>query len=260
MALREYQYIELIGDGQYGKVYIVKNKTGKEFAMKEMPLDCTPVYIREITSMACVGEHKNCIALRWFKMTKRGCFILMDLANADLMYYYLTNTVCPPQFCKFYMKQMLEGIAWAHSHQILHCDVSLANVLVFPKKHICIGDWGLSKHVAKDHCITDNFEVYALAYRAPEVLMRHPYGYPADVWALGACFFALVLNRFFVPVEGSAEDCLKAIQTFQWDSPDFLEFEARVGPQGKALLRSMLEVNPRRRITAADALEHEYFL
>lgn len=85
---------------------------------------------------------------------------------------------------KCYMKQLLEGLHYIHTNNVIHRDIKAANLLVSNNGYLKIGDWGLSRSWVPGAKYTTR--VVTLWYRAPELLLGDRKYTPAvDLWAVG---------------------------------------------------------------------------
>lgn len=90
-----------------------------------------------------------------------------------------------------FVRQILEGLSYLHSKDIIHRDIKGANVLVDNKGNIKISDFGISKRVevsnlgnpAKHNNRTSLQG--SVFWMAPEVVKQTSYTRKADIWSLG---------------------------------------------------------------------------
>ncbi|TWW56726.1 CaM kinase-like vesicle-associated protein [Takifugu flavidus] len=100
-------------------------------------------------------------------------------------------------------------------------------------------------------------------YLAPEVVARHRYGRPVDCWAVGVIMFILLSGNppFYDETEEENTDlhnriifCRIVAGDFEFDSPYWDD----ISPAAKELVCRLMEVDQMLRITAQDALWHEW--
>jgi calcium/calmodulin-dependent protein kinase I len=92
-------------------------------------------------------------------------------------------------------------------------------------------------------------------YIAPEILQRKPYGPSVDIWSAGVVVYILLGG--YPPFYDDDEPKLfkKIISgVFQFDSP----FWDPVSDAAKDLVTQMLTLDPRKRPTASELLEHPW--
>ena len=109
-----------------------------------------------------------------------------------------------PTQIKCIMKQILEGVCFLHSHNVMHRDIKAANILMNNKGEIKLADFGLARNTI-DVTLLDATEgksmlytnpVVTLWYRAPELLLGSKKYTPAiDIWSVGCCFAELLNSK-----------------------------------------------------------------
>jgi len=153
------------------------------------------------------------------------------------------------------MWQMLLAINYIHTHGIVHRDLKLENFLYDGRgsDHLKLIDFGFSK--MWDPNIKMHVSCGTLAYVAPEVLKKS-YTSQCDMWSLGVIAFIIISG--YMPFSGSEAKQTKHISegTYKmkperWDS---------VSENAKAFVKALLQVDPSKRLTAAQALDHPWIV
>lgn len=185
-----------------------------------------------------------------------------------------------PAEVKCCMKMILRGIEACHEKWILHRDLKPSNILIATDGNLKIGDFGLARLHAEPNARMTN-QVITLWYRPPELLYAaKQYGPAVDIWSIGCIFAELMLRMPYLPGSSDVDQLSKIFQARgtptkeNWpdhDSlPAYVEFAQTPSPDqrmifsacsdpGLDLLNGMLHLNPQKRISAKEALEHEYF-
>jgi translation initiation factor 2-alpha kinase 4 len=107
------------------------------------------------------------------------------------------------------IKDIINGINYIHSKNIIHCDLSLKNILVDGNNTIKICDFGLAEYIGDgDHVIKSNM-YGVLLYCGPEIIKYNKYSYKSDIYALGIIFYE-ILSKFKTEMER-----MRSIQKFK---------------------------------------------
>nr|CAD2146795.1 unnamed protein product [Meloidogyne enterolobii] len=153
------------------------------------------------------------------------------------------------------IQQILESIAYCHDNSVVHRDLKPENLLLASRAKgasVKLADFGLAIEVKGEDEAWYGF-AGTPGYLSPEVLKKDPYGKPVDIWACGVILYILLVGYppFWMKINFGYMPKLKMALTIiqhpnGWDT---------VTPEAKALIDAMLTLNPKKRITAQEALK-----
>jgi calcium-dependent protein kinase len=145
---------------------------------------------------------------------------------------------------------VLEAIAFCHKREVVHRDIKLENILLDSKLRFNVKLVGF--HQAHKLAPGQRFSrmVGTSYYVAPEVLL-HDYDQQCDMWSIGVVLFILLTGR--PPFNGSDDkEIVRKVRRghYHMDKKDFRKHS----PACKEFVRRLLQVDPRSRMSAEDAL------
>nr|XP_046913066.1 cyclin-dependent kinase 11B-like [Dermatophagoides farinae] len=290
-SVEEFHCINRVEEGTYGVVYRAKDKrTGETVALKRLKMEKEkegfPITsLREISSLLKV-KHENIVTVREIVVGSNmdKIYLVMDFVEHDLK--SLMETMKKPFLLgevKTLMLQLLRAVAHLHDNWILHRDLKTSNLLLSHKGVLKIGDFGLAREYGSPLKEYTSI-VVTLWYRAPELLLQAPqYSFPIDNWSVGCIFGEFVTMRPLF--QGKSEIDQLNIIFKELGTPNekiwpgyselalvkkmtFIEFPYnslhnrighKLGKSGFDLINRFLTYCPERRITADEALRHEFF-
>uniref|UniRef100_A0A8I6Y392 [RNA-polymerase]-subunit kinase n=1 Tax=Hordeum vulgare subsp. vulgare TaxID=112509 RepID=A0A8I6Y392_HORVV len=262
--MEQYEKVEKIGEGTYGVVYKARDRaTNETIALKKIRLEqedegVPSTAIREI-SLLKEMQHRNIVKLHDVVHSEKRIWLVFEYLDLDLKKFMDS---CPefaksPALIKSYLYQILRGVAYCHSHRVLHRDLKPQNLLIDRRTNaLKLADFGLARAFGIP-VRTFTHEVVTLWYRAPEILLgARQYSTPVDVWSVGCIFAEMVNQKPLFPGDSEIDELFKI---FRWQAEDLATIVPNLEPVGLDLLSKMLRFEPNKRITARQALEHEYF-
>ncbi|XP_054814577.1 cyclin-dependent kinase A-2-like [Prosopis cineraria] len=288
LDLEEFNYKVLgqIGDGAFNKVYrCLKRDPERIVAIKEIVLTVENARVlldRKISSLQQL-RHENCVRLLDTFSREQCVYLVYEYFQSDLRYFInLPNDQKNPLQRNYFLYQIITAVAYCHAQGILHRDLKPQNLLIDYSTHLIkLADFNLaSAFEAADHYYST---MTTIEYRAPEILLGlNEYSKKADVWSVG-CIFGEMLTGQTLFRGISEEDQLRSIfcllgtptedswpgVTARFSSiSSFPKFE-RINLIAKFpdvdlaaldLLLKMLCLDPDRRISAEEALNHPYMI
>ncbi|CAH1173965.1 unnamed protein product [Phaedon cochleariae] len=208
-------------------------------------------------------------------------YLVFEYLDLDLK-RYLDNTEMPleAELVRSYMKQLIEALAYLHSHRILHRDLKPQNLLVDKEGHIKLADFGLSRSFSLP-TRTYTHEVVTMWYRAPELLLgAKMYCTGIDVWSLGCIMAEMLMKKALFPGDSEIDQLYKIFKvmgtpgeevwegvslypdykpTFpQWESVDLTNMIKFHTQEEEDFILHMLTYNPSKRKTAKELLKTNY--
>eukprot|EP00427_Karlodinium_veneficum_P051594 CAMPEP_0169358642 /NCGR_PEP_ID=MMETSP1017-20121227/28800_1 /TAXON_ID=342587 /ORGANISM="Karlodinium micrum, Strain CCMP2283" /LENGTH=534 /DNA_ID=CAMNT_0009455741 /DNA_START=9 /DNA_END=1614 /DNA_ORIENTATION=+ len=151
------------------------------------------------------------------------------------------------------IKQMLLAVNYVHRHGIVHRDLKLENFLYESRsgRHLKLIDFGFSKFC--DTTSRMHTSCGTLAYVAPEVLLKS-YNSQCDLWSMGVIAFIVLSGH--MPFYGKEHQQVRNIKMGKYIMK--AEHWKGVSPEAKNFVKALLKVNPSERLTAKEALNHEW--
>lgn len=202
-------------------------------------------------SLLRVMRHKSVVKLyETFETDKHFLFVMELCAGGDLLSFVRKRRKLNEVLAKYLFKQIIEGIGYIHSKNILHRDIKLENILLDDKGHIKIADFGVGKQIKPGQTLYD--QCGTPAYIAPEIIAEEGYDRgTVDMWSSGVVLFAMLYGN--VPFKGAdMKDLHKQIIDANYELKDEISAEAR------DLIKGLLTRNPKKRLTVDQALKHPW--
>ncbi|KAF8496876.1 kinase-like domain-containing protein [Russula emetica] len=203
----------------------------------------------------------------------RGTF--GDLWNRYLVMDYYPNslsgiifdpeiTPLPRYIVRHWVEELTLGMYELYNRGVVHCDLKPGNILVSPKGHLAIADFGISLTSdeildADRHFDECEFISYGgtYPYQAPELLISHhatSFTCAVDMWSFGVIIFEMYTNRRLFSTD--ALDVRNEV--WAWDIPAMVRREID-DELARDLVIELLEVEPEKRLKMRDVGEHPYF-
>lgn len=208
-------------------------------------------------------KHPNILQLVDVFETKKEYFLFLELATGrEVFDWILDQGYYSERDTSNVVRQVLEAVAYLHSLNIVHRNLKLENLVYYNRlKHskIVISDFHLAKlenGLIKDPCGTPE-------YLAPEVVGRQRYGRPVDCWATGVIMYILLSGNppFYDEsddddYENHDKNLFRKILAgdYEFDSPYWDD----ISDSAKTLVARLMEVDQDQRLTAQEAINHEW--
>ncbi|KAI3401108.1 hypothetical protein diail_254 [Diaporthe ilicicola] len=204
--------------------------------------------------------HQNILTLVDYFETMNNLYLVTDLALGGELF----DRICRKG--SYYeadaadlVRATLSAVAYLHDHGIVHRDLKPENLLFrTPEDNadLLIADFGLSRvmdeeqfHVLTTTCGTPG-------YMAPEIFKKSGHGKPVDLWALGVITYFLLCG--YTPFDRDSDfEEMQAILNADYSFTP-VDYWRGVSDGAKDFIRRCLTIDPARRMTAHEALQHPF--
>jgi serine/threonine protein kinase len=238
--LGKYRIERRLGSGGFANVYAAMDTVeGIRVALKvphASVVDETVLQdFRREVRLAVKLDHPNILSLR-FAGYYENEFIISFPMGEETLADRLTRRMSLSTSLDL-AQQMVEAVACAHRHKIVHCDIKPENFILFPDNRLKLTDFGIARVAQKTMKGAGEGTV---GYMAPEQAMGKP-SYRADVFSLG-----LMLCRMF---SGQWPE-----YPFSWPTPGHRRLRTQLHPDMIDIIRRAMDLNPRKRFRDADQM------
>ncbi|XP_028400339.1 mitogen-activated protein kinase 1-like [Dendronephthya gigantea] len=288
-----YTNLNYIGEGAYGMVCsAMDNHLGQRVAIKKISPFEHQTYcqrtLREIKILTRF-KHENIInimdIIRAPDLNQlKDVYIVQTLMETDLYKLLKSQRLSNDHTC-YFLYQILRGLKYIHSANVLHRDLKPSNLLLNTTCDLKICDFGLARVADPEHDHTGILTEYVATrwYRAPEIMLNSKgYSKAIDVWSVGCILAEMLSNKPLFPgkhyldqlnhilgVLGSptledlqcikndkARSYIQALPTkpkIPWS-----RIFPNANPKALDLLGKMLSFNPNKRFSVEECLAHPY--
>eukprot|EP00921_Rhytidocystis_pertsovi_P016907 GHVQ01026633.1.p1 GENE.GHVQ01026633.1~~GHVQ01026633.1.p1 ORF type:complete len:391 (+),score=33.48 GHVQ01026633.1:161-1333(+) len=249
----------VLGKGTYGSV--VKAQDLRSGAMRAVKIVYKPRIQnlarlkREILIMKRM-DHPSIIKLLDVYEDPERLYLVMELCTGGEFFdCIIKHGHFSELYAAFVMKQLLSACAYSHSNNIMHRDLKPENLLLADSSFLSslkVIDWGFAARCHGFHKFQS--VVGTPYYVAPEVLFGN-YTHSCDLWSIGVILYLFLCG--YPPFHGKDNtEILRKVKQGEYC------FDPRhwkgVSEDAKDLIRRCLTYDPRRRITALEALVHPW--
>lgn len=262
----KYEPKEILGRGISSTVRrCIEKETGKDYAAKIIDLSNDDSSVeatkQEINILRVVAGHPYIIELQDVFESTTFIFLVFELCKHGELFDYLTSVVTlSEKKTRYIMRQVFEGLLHVHSRGVVHRDLKPENILLDDNLNVKITDFGFARKLEKGELLHDLCGTPG--YLAPETLKTNMYddapgySFEVDIWACGVIMYTLLVGcppfwhrKQMVMLRNIMEG------KYSFSSPEWTD----ISESPKDLIRKLLVVEPKQRISIEDALKHEFF-
>lgn len=254
----DYELLEQIGRGSFGKVYRARHIDGDIRAIKVIELDSNhDDDIESVQQEISMLQTCNCPHLiRYHGSCAAGStlWIIMELLNGSLQEVMReTESTIDEATIAWIMKDLLQALVYIHTERMIHRDIKAANVLIASDGTIRLADFGVSVKLTSSIDKRQTF-VGSPYWMAPEVISQAQYDFKADIWSLGITAIELALGR--PPFH--EKHPMQAVMLIPKRPPPTLPPDKNFGKKFQSFIESCCVMDPLARPSAPELLKHPF--
>lgn len=247
----DFNVIQTIGRGAFGKVDLVRHKTnGQVYAMKLLSKSFlikrseAAFYWEERFIMAHAGS-EWIVKLHFAFQDEKYLYMVMDYMPGGDLVNLIRNFDIPEKWAKFYCAEIVLAIDAIHKMGFVHRDVKPDNMLLDKQGHVKLADFGSCVRMNENNLVWCDTAIGTPDYISPEVLesqssasnLRKPYSNLCDWWSVGVVLYEMIIGEtpFYV-------DSLIATYGKIMDHKNSLQFDPKttISKDAKNLIRAFL--------------------
>ena len=248
---KKYKVLKLIGKGNYGKAFLVKNLedenlyVNKVIDMSHFSKDQLENALHEVEILKSL-QHPNIIRCIDFFVEKNLLCLVTEFADLGdlskiIKYQVLSGYFFSEEIILNWFVQLCFAIKYIHSKNILHRDLKLSNIFLTSKGNIKLGDFGIAKILSSKDELTKTL-VGTPYYLSPELCLKKPYNYKSDIWSLGCILYEMMYLKHAFEADSIGELVLNILQG-NYNT----NINAGFSDSVINLLKSILVINPKYR-------------
>jgi len=258
----EYKRGKTLGEGAFSVVIEgTKKSSGESFAVKVVTKSKLTkedeVALKDEIQVLKDLKHAHIIQLYdvfeekdfWYLVTEK-------MTGGELFDRIVSKSFYNEKEARDVCRILFEAIGFCHEHSVAHRDLKPENLLLLSESddaEVKIADFGFAKKVLTPNSLTT--QCGTPGYVAPEILEGIAYDTKSDMWSLGVIVYIL-LGGYPPFIEQNQRELFRKIRKGQYEFHE--EYWGSVSADAKDMISSLLTVQPAKRLSAKEALNHKW--
>lgn len=254
-SISHYKITAKLGEGGMGEVFLATDTSlDRQVALKFLPAtlqrdpEARERLIREAKAASKLN-HKNILTIHSVASAEDRDFIVMEFVEGKSLRDLLDagDEIPIAQILRIGM-QICDGLSTAHEQGVVHRDIKPANILITPKGHVKITDFGLATWRGASQLTKEGTTVGTAAYMAPEQIQGKKTDPRSDLFSLGVVLYELIARRR--PFNGEHDAAISYAITNEIPEP-LQRYKSGVHPGLEQVVARALEKDPSTRYQSA---------
>ncbi len=247
--IRDLKILSVIGEGGMGVVYLAEHvQLGKKFAVKCLTPELArnpklqDRFRKEARAQARL-LHPNIVQVTDYFEEKGNSYLLMEYVEGRSLEEIiasegrLSENICVP-----YVKDILNGLNFAHSQGVIHRDIKPSNILIDALSRARIMDFGIAIQAGEQRLTKTGTDVGTAWYMSPEQVIRpKEIDHRSDVYSVGVVLYEMLTGQ--VPFDGETDYTVKDSHVRETPTPIGL-INPRISMELAGIVMKALEKDP----------------
>jgi len=205
-SIGHYEIISGIGSGGMGEVYLANDtKLNRKVAIKLLPSSLTADrlsrarFLRE-AQLAATLDHPNICTIYEVAEFGGSHFIVMQYVEGETLEVLIADKPLDPKSVISISLQVADALSAAHEKGIVHRDIKPTNIIITPRGHVKVLDFGLAKLVEREESLPEELTQTGVtlgtpAYMSPEQARAERLDSRSDIFSLGLVMYKMATGR-----------------------------------------------------------------
>lgn len=243
-SLSEFYFIKKLGKGAFSRVYLVRHKNGKKYALKHIQYNSLHKTdknnVQNEIKIHKRITHPNIVQFYNYFFDNGDLFLVLEYCKDGNLFQTIHDSEKKLSKSKIekIFKQIVNGIDYLHKNKIILRDLKPENIVLDGEKaKLCDFGWAVE---------IDNFswrkkQAGTFAYMSPESILGKIQGYSSDIWSLGVLLYEMKTKEEVFEEKNS-------INQIRIMKKNFIGFDSSFSRDEKNLVRKMLKYKPEERV------------
>jgi two-component system LytT family response regulator len=269
-TLAHYRIISLLGKGGMGEVFLAEDtrlhrKVALKILLPEVAEDTEKLarFVQEARAASALS-HPNAAHIYEIGEANGRHFLAMEYIEGQTLETKLSAEPLPVADIVAIAAQVADALDAAHSRGIVHRDIKPANLMIDPRGHVKVLDFGLAKilpvsgteipsssQLATQFLTSGGVVLGTVSYMSPEQALGRDVDHRTDLFSLGVVLYQMASGK--LPFAGSsAQETLARILQSPPDALARLNYE--LPEEFERIVKKCLEKDRERRYQSAREL------
>ncbi len=149
-------------------------------------------------------------------------------------------------------KDIANGLAHAHAHNLVHCDIKPHNILMTPEGIAKIADFGIARAITESTMTYNGNVIGSVHYFSPEQAQGGAITPKSDVYSLGIVMYEMLTNK--LPFTGDNPVAI-AMKHIEEEPAPPSQIRQQIPPMLEAIVLRAMNKNPELRLSSFDMIQ-----